>query len=190
MKTSIKLVAVLALGVVGGSVFSGCASTATRQSTGEYVDDTATTARVKTALIRDDTVKAGQVDVETFKGHVQLNGFVDTEEQRIRAEQLAASVEGVLQVTNNLALRSTPGGQTAGQYMDDSAITAKVKTAMVRDQMVSARQVQVETFNGTVQLSGFVDTEQQRARAEQIASSVEGVQNVQNNITVKTSPAE
>jgi hyperosmotically inducible periplasmic protein len=185
MKTSLTLVAVLTLGTVAGTVFSGCASTATRQSTGEYVDDAATTAKVKTALIRDDTVKALQVDVGTFKGHVQLNGFVDTDEQRLRAEQIARSVEGVQQVTNNLALR-TAAGESAGAFVDDTAITAKVKTAMFRDPTVRGLQVQVETHGGTVQLSGFVDNEQQRALAERIASSVEGVRGVQNQITVKT----
>lgn len=184
MKTSMKLIAVLACGLLGGTIFSGCASTATRQSTGEYVDDATTTARVKTALIRDDTVKARQVDVETFKGHVQLNGFVETEAQRARAEQIATGIEGVQQVTNNLALR-TADGQSAGSFVDDSAITAKVKAAMASDAQVSARQVQVETYGGTVQLSGFVDTQEQRTRAEEVARSVAGVRNVQNQLTVK-----
>ena len=107
MKTSIKLVALLALGAVGVLALpTGCAGTATRQSTGEYVDDAAITAKVKTAMVRDDTVKALQVEVTTFKGNVQLSGFVDTEAQKARAAQLAAGVEGVTNVTNNISVKS------------------------------------------------------------------------------------
>ena len=107
MKTSIKLVALLALGAAGVlSLPTGCAGTATRQSTGEYVDDAAITAKVKTAMVRDDTVKAMQVEVTTFKGNVQLSGFVDTQEQKARAAQIAAGVEGVTNVTNNISVKS------------------------------------------------------------------------------------
>ncbi|MDB6168677.1 MAG: putative phospholipid-binding domain protein, partial [Verrucomicrobia bacterium] len=69
----------VAAALLGGFVAfnAACSSTATRESTGEYVDDSAITAKVKAALIHDETVKAGQVNVETFKGVVQLSGFVD-----------------------------------------------------------------------------------------------------------------
>lgn len=106
MKNSIKLIALLAIGAVGLVSFSaGCAGTSTRQSTGEYVDDAAITAKVKAALVQDEIVKALQVDVTTFKGHVQLGGFVDTAEQKARAGQVAATVEGVTEVTNNLTVK-------------------------------------------------------------------------------------
>jgi osmotically-inducible protein OsmY len=106
MKNSIKLIALLALPAAGLVSFSaGCAGTATRQSTGEYVDDAAVTAKVKAALVQDEIVKAMQVDVTTFKGNVQLSGFVDTAEQKARAAQLAATVEGVTEVTNNISVK-------------------------------------------------------------------------------------
>lgn len=87
---------------------SGCAGTATRESTGEYVDDTATTAKVKTELIRDPVVKARQVEVETFRGTVQLSGFVDTDEQKSRAAEIARTVTGVKEVKNNITVKTTP----------------------------------------------------------------------------------
>jgi osmotically-inducible protein OsmY len=106
MKNSIKLIALLAIGAVGLVSFSaGCAGTATRQSTGEYVDDAAITAKVKAALVQDELVKAMQVDVTTFKGNVQLSGFVDTAEQKARAAQVASTVEGVSEVTNNITVK-------------------------------------------------------------------------------------
>ncbi len=85
---------------------SGCAGSATRQSTGEYVDDAAITTKVKTALVKDPVVKAMQVDVTTFKGNVQLSGFVDTAEQKAQAARVAASVQGVSNVTNNITVKA------------------------------------------------------------------------------------
>ena len=105
MKNSIKLIALLAVGAAGLSLPTGCAGTATRQSTGEYVDDAAITAKVKAAFVKDEVVKAMQVDVTTFKGNVQLSGFVDTAEQKARAAQVASGVEGVTNVTNNISVK-------------------------------------------------------------------------------------
>jgi hyperosmotically inducible protein len=106
MKNSIKLIALLAIGAGGLVSFtSGCAGSATRQSTGEYVDDASITAKVKAAFVKDETVKAMQVDVTTFKGNVQLSGFVDTAEQKARAGQVAATIEGVTNVTNNISIK-------------------------------------------------------------------------------------
>jgi hyperosmotically inducible protein len=106
MKSLLKTLSLSAL-LVGGNVvfFSGCASTATRESTGEYVDDSAITTKVKTAFVKDEVVKAREVAVETFKGTVQLSGFVNTPEEKARAERLAASVTGVRSVTNNIQIK-------------------------------------------------------------------------------------
>lgn len=106
MKNSLKLIALLSLGAAGVvSLPTGCAGTATKQSTGEFVDDATITTKVKTALVKDPVVKAGQVDVTTFKGTVQLSGFVDTAEQKSRAAQLAAGVGGVHDVVNNITVK-------------------------------------------------------------------------------------
>lgn len=106
MKNSLKLIAILALGAGGLlSLPTGCAGTATRQSTGEYVDDASVTAKVKAAFVKDPVVKAMQVDVTTFKGNVQLSGFVDTAEQKARAGQIAAGIQGVTNVTNNITVK-------------------------------------------------------------------------------------
>jgi hyperosmotically inducible periplasmic protein len=99
-----------ALLVVSGcgliSISSGCAGTPTRKSTGEFFDDATITAKVKAALVQDPVVSALDVGVDTFKGHVQLNGFVDTPEQKARAEQIARTVSGVTEVGNKLSVKS------------------------------------------------------------------------------------
>ncbi len=92
--------------VIGAAFTSGCTATATRQSTGEYIDDTAVTARVKSAFVSDESVKAFDVQVETFRGVVQLSGFVDNVNQKTRAEQIARSTNGVRDVRNNIQLKN------------------------------------------------------------------------------------
>ena len=83
-----------------------CASTRTQKSPGEQVDDSVTTGRVKAALIADPTTKAHQIDVETFKGTVQLNGFVDTAASKERAGEVARGTKGVTKVQNNLTVNN------------------------------------------------------------------------------------
>ncbi len=83
------------------------------------------------------------------------------------------------------ACTATPTDESTGEYIDDAAITAKVKTALVQDPEVSGLAINVETFKGTVQLSGFANTERERQRAETLARSIAGVQSVQNDIQLK-----
>jgi hyperosmotically inducible protein len=106
LKTSLKVWALVAL--CGGGLVSlqpGCAATPTKESTGEYVDDSTITTKVKAAFIHDDTVKAFDVSVETFKGIVQLSGFVDTAEQKYRAGDIARGITGVHEVKNNITVK-------------------------------------------------------------------------------------
>jgi osmotically-inducible protein OsmY len=106
-KTSVKLVALAAFLCGGGllSLTTGCAATPTRESTGEYVDDSTITAKVKAAFLKDDVVKASAVSVETFKGIVQLSGFVDTAAEKYRAADLAAGISGVRDVKNKITVK-------------------------------------------------------------------------------------
>ena len=84
---------------------AACAGTPTKSSTGEWIDDRGITARVKTAMIKDDEVRARNVEVETFKGTVQLSGFVDSTSQKERAAQLASSMPGVKAVHNEIVVK-------------------------------------------------------------------------------------
>lgn len=83
---------------------------------------------------------------------------------------------------------SSPTHETVGQYTDDATITTRVKAALVQDPNVSATQVNVETYRGVVQLSGFVDSEANARRAAELARRVPGVRSVKNDI--RTKPAE
>ena len=87
------------------AVFLGCASTPTKESTGEYVDDSTITTKVKAAILNDPALKVFQINVETFKGEVQLSGFVDSAQHVKKAGEVARSVGGVKSVKNNLIVK-------------------------------------------------------------------------------------
>jgi osmotically-inducible protein OsmY len=82
-----------------------CAPTAKREGTGEYIDDALITTKVKAALAADPVVKATEVNVETFKGAVQLSGFVSSQEAIGKAVELARGIEGVRAVKNNMVVK-------------------------------------------------------------------------------------
>jgi hyperosmotically inducible periplasmic protein len=108
MKTQLRLVTSSLLFVAGlgaATLVTGCAATADRESTGEYIDNSAVTARVKSALASDDMVKAREINVESFRGTVQLSGFVSTSEEKARAERIAKSIAGVQEVKNNITVK-------------------------------------------------------------------------------------
>ncbi len=92
------------VGLLAVSVMA-CAATSTSVSTGEYIDDSVISNTVRSHVIGDKDLKLTQIDVETYKGVVQLSGFVDTAEAKTRAGWVAGSVNGVKQVHNNLIVK-------------------------------------------------------------------------------------
>ena len=95
----------LLLPVSGGMLLTGCAATDHRESTGEYIDDSSITTRVKTAIFNDPELHVTQISVETYQGVVQLSGFVDDHSQVKKAGQDARQVEGVKSVKNDLRVK-------------------------------------------------------------------------------------
>jgi osmotically-inducible protein OsmY len=87
------------------ATFVACASTSKQESTGEYVDDSVITTKVKSLLAADDFLKSFQISVETYKGTVQLSGFVNSQQAVDKAGQIATSVKGVTSVKNDLIVK-------------------------------------------------------------------------------------
>lgn len=104
MKTSRLMAALVLAGLLAGPM-GGCASTPESQSTGEYIDDSAISNKVRAQLIGDKDLNIFQIDVTTFNGVVQLSGFVDSESIKARAGSVAAGVEGVKEVRNSLIVK-------------------------------------------------------------------------------------
>jgi|OpeIllAssembly_1097287.scaffolds.fasta_scaffold73375_2 osmotically-inducible protein OsmY len=104
MSTHNRLARLAMTGMIA-AVLAACAGSPTRESTGEYIDDTLITSKVKAKLVESSDVSAAAVNVETFKGIVQLSGFASSTSERVKAEELARGVEGVKQVKNDIRLK-------------------------------------------------------------------------------------
>jgi len=87
------------------ATLAACASTRTQSSAGEYVDDSVITAKVKSLLAEDDFLKSFQISVESFKGTVQLSGFVNSQKAIDKAVEIARSVKGVKSIKNDLIVK-------------------------------------------------------------------------------------
>lgn len=94
---------VLCVGIL--TIVLGCADTQNRESTGQYVDDSVMTAKVKAAIFREGSLETLRIKVKTFKAVVQLSGFVESLQSVDRAEEVAASVAGVVSVENDLVIK-------------------------------------------------------------------------------------
>jgi len=106
MKPTIRNTALAVCVLVATPLIVSCAATSAQESTGEYIDDAAITAKVKNQLLQDKNVSGLQVTVETYKGRVQLSGFVSSQDEKIKAEKLARGVPGVRSVSNDLIVKA------------------------------------------------------------------------------------
>lgn len=93
------------LSIILLTFFLGCASTSKQEGTGEYVDDSVITTKVKAAILQDESLKSAEINVETFKGVVQLSGFVNSRTDISKAVEVAQGVKGVISVKNDMRLK-------------------------------------------------------------------------------------
>jgi len=103
LKKSLKSVA---LGFITVALLTGCATSQRSESTGQYVDSSVITTKVKSKILADDLVHGFPITVKTYKNTVQLSGFVNTEQQKERAESIAKSVKGVARVEDALIVKN------------------------------------------------------------------------------------
>lgn len=101
----LKTISTLILAVMLATVL-GCASTSKQEGTGEYLDDSVITTKVKAAVFNEPSLKSAEINVETFKGVVQLSGFVSTADDINKAVEITRSVKGVTSVKNDMRVKS------------------------------------------------------------------------------------
>ena len=99
-----KRLSILFLAIAMSSVV-GCASTQKQEGTGEYIDDSVITSKVKAAILNEPTLKVTEFNVETFKGIVQLSGFVSSQAAENKAVEVAGGVSGVKSVKNDMLIK-------------------------------------------------------------------------------------
>lgn len=178
-----------------GSPLIGCADTAPStpstsaspngsESTGQYVDDATITAKIKTFIVNDEGLKGFDINVKTFKGVVQLSGFVDNQTTIERAIADAKKVDGIVTIENSLIIPRPQ--ETMGEYIDDATTTAKIKAIILKDAGLKGFDINVKTYKGVVQLSGFVDTSSIAEQAVADARKIPGVRSIVNSLIVKS----
>ena len=192
MKTqSSRLLLGTALAAIATTLLIGCnkapesapATLGTPVTVGTQVDDTVITASVKSALLADPAIRSLDLQVETRDGTVQLSGFVDSQSQIDQALAITRSVAGVTEVENGVTVKGT--STTLGTKIDDATVTGRVKTALLADPDIKSLDISVVTYNGEVQLTGFVDSQSQIDKASEIARATEGAGSVKSELRVK-----
>ena len=167
------IVGALALGL------AACANSG--EKTGSYVDDSVITTKIKSEMTASKEVSARNITVNSTRGVVTLTGTAATAQESAKASEIARGVAGVKSVDNDIRVQP----EKVGAYVDDSWITAKVKTEMTASNEVSARNITVNTSKGVVTLTGSAANAKESIKAGEIALAVKGVMSVNNKILVK-----
>ncbi|MFI0489390.1 MAG: molecular chaperone OsmY [Yersinia sp. (in: enterobacteria)] len=154
------------------------------QKIDNYMGDSAVTAKVKSALLEDKSLKISDITVETTQGIVTLSGFVSSQVEAKTAVEIAGKIEGVKSVSDKLHLKDQKS-QSISEYASDTVTTSSIKAKLLADDIVPSRKITVETTDGVVLLTGFVENKAQSERAESIAKAVDGVKSVKNDLNIK-----
>jgi hyperosmotically inducible periplasmic protein len=172
--------------VLAAATMAGCTTGPAYESNAEAVDDATITANVKAALVQDADTRASNISVNTVRGDVEFTGFVNSREEGDAATHDARRIAGVRSVDNKLQING--GGPVLGRATDDRTINEEVRSALASNPETESSRIEVNTSGGIVQLAGFVSTDEQRAAAGNVASSVQGVRHVDNDL--RLSPAD
>ncbi len=139
------------------------------------------TGKVKSSLMFHKNVSGLSTAVETKSGVVTLRGEADNQAQKDLATEYASEVEGVDSVINMMTVK---GERTVDARIDDATITAQIKSALLTRRATSALNTTVKTYNGSVTLGGAAKNEAEKELAERLTRGVDGVQDVQNRMTI------
>ena len=154
------------------------------ESAGEHIDDATIASKTKAALIGNKNIPARKINVEVSRGVVQLSGFLPSETTEDEALNIASTIKGAKKVLDALVV--SPGGKSAGEILDDTAIATKLKTKLAKTEGIgNATAINIEVKQGVVLLAGFVESANIKTDAGKVANSISGVTQVHNLIAVK-----
>ncbi|MGD2184912.1 MAG: BON domain-containing protein [Desulfobacterales bacterium] len=162
---------------------SGCAGTnkSGENAVERLMDDSTITTRINHEMVKDDVVKARQIDVDTIGGHVTLTGAVATREESVRASQITQRVPGVKSVRNNLQI----GKRSFGNVWDDNVLSNKIKAKLIAEPEVRSLNIDVDVYLGVVTLTGIVKTQYEKDRAIALSRGTDGAVKVIDNLKVR-----
>lgn len=191
-RSSMLHAALLATGLFVGACPLATVAQAADEAVGTKLSDATITGKIKAKLMADEHTKAFDINVDTdADGRVTLRGAADSVEAKRAATAVARSVDGVRSVDNQLVVGADPAAQrvtasgkarhaakAGAEHVDDAWITTKVKSELVANDEVKARDIEVTTNDGVVTLAGTLHSRAERDRAMQITRDVKGVRRV------------
>ena len=144
--------------------------------------------KVKTALLFHRNVRATKTDVNVTDGIVLLSGKASSMAQKELTTEYAKDVEGVKDVKNQMTVAKNPAkpDETVGEKIDDASVTAQVKASLLSHRSTSALKTKVETTDGVVTLSGVARNAAEKSLVTKLATDIDGVSSVVNNMTIDT----
>jgi hyperosmotically inducible protein len=153
--------------------------------------DAVITAKIKASMAVDATVKASEIEVTTNNKVVTLSGNINSQPEKDRALEIARSTSGVADVVDMLSVRTSAESGNApepdrslGEHVDDSLITAAVKTRLLEDPQVKGLKIDVDTREGVVFLTGKVRSQAESDKAVEVARATEHVKDVKPNLVI------
>lgn len=168
----------VAAAVLLAGALAACSST---QPPDVQIDDARIHTELTARLAADDDTSPASIDINVNEGVVHLTGAVETSTEREEAARIARSIEGVREVVNDISVGSE---QTLGEKVDDASVTARVKAKIAASSQLNPFNIQVNTVDGVVSLTGRVHTAAERDEAERLARETEGVRRVRNLLEV------
>jgi len=167
--------------LVGGGAAGGYAVGTDERPVDRMVDDSTITSHIKNEMIKDSTVKARQIDVDTVGGHVTLTGVVETKTEARRAIEISEGVQGVKSVKNNLQI----GTKSWTEAFNDKYLVSKIKSKLIVEPEMRSLNIDVDVHKGVVTLTGIVESRDQKKRAIEIAQTTENTVGVVDNLQVR-----
>jgi hyperosmotically inducible protein len=153
--------------------------------------DAVITAKIKASMAADTSVKASEIEVVTSDKVVTLTGNLNSQVEKDRALEIARSTSGVANVVDMLSVRTSAAmgdapepDRSLGEHVDDTVITVAVKTRLLDDPQVKGLQIDVDTRDGVVFLTGNVHSQAESDRAVEIARGTDHVKDVKPNLTI------
>jgi hyperosmotically inducible periplasmic protein len=166
--------------VIGTAVVSTYKGMTDQRSIGTIIDDSVLSANIKTKLTADEFVKVRNVDVDVVNGIVYLIGVVETESTRRMAADIARGIEGVRHVENQLIVGKT----STGQLLSDLFMTSKIKAYFIKDPDIKSLNIDVDTNQSVVTLTGTVGTKSQKKNVISVFKEASNNAKVVDNIII------
>ena len=166
--------------IVGGAAFAGHKSATDERSVSAMFNDSVISTTIKRKMMADEFVEARNIDVDVLNGIVYLIGVVKSSSQKRMAADIARGIEGVRKIENQLIIGKT----TIGQTFDDIMLTSKIRVKLLQTPDIRSTNIDVDTYNNIVTLTGIVKTHQERGKALYVAQKVAGNKQIVNNLSV------